>query len=87
MVQITHRGALFDDITNNVAACPECRVDFLLLGVIGADRGNEDSWANVVLRELLINRSRDIESSRQFIPDRCANLQSTAYLAPTPLRR
>jgi len=53
MVQITHRGALFDDITNNVAACPECRVDFLLLGVIGADRGNEDSWANVVLRGLL----------------------------------
>src|SRR5207248_2019326 len=39
------------------------------------------------LRLLLINRSRDIESSRQFIPERCTNLQSTAYLAPaTPHR-
>src|SRR5215831_13435157 len=57
MVKVAHRGALFDDIANNFAASHESGLDLLLLGIIRTDCGDEDSWANVVLRDKRFLRS------------------------------
>src|SRR5215471_6426632 len=73
MVKITHCGTLFDDIANNFAACHDCRVDFLLLRVIGADGGYENPWANVALQD-----KRFLRSSASYTNVAVANM--TCYV-------
>jgi len=51
MMQISHRGTLFEDVSHDLALRHQSGVELLLLRIVGAYGGNESAGRDIVRAE------------------------------------